>query len=422
MHNESCKYIEECFRNIKYGKDKNRALVTISNTIKRELGKEVTIEIIHNTSGEFFGMNIYPAPDELVRIAQRLYKDTTPTQITENWKEINKWCIEIDDLLFNDINLDVQPDELTALLLHELGHVVLSDEVPKSTLKSFKINFYKREISFKNIFNSDSPIPSDVHSLVLTFPIIEACSNKGFFKSGYGRGVDLKREFIADEYVQKCGYGGALYNFIEKLIAYGENDMINKTNAEKENEIGIITNWAFDNLHSLVKRKGKLYKALKVEMKRNPSNLVKTICNRLNDKLFKETPTDFTNTNTLIMESYVVNGLNKAINNFNRFVDKHNRVKPCKVRELDVFEVEIANINTVDDKMYIIESLHDELDRVEYALMLIEQGHVDRVTQSKTTLQQYRDNVVKLLHDAKIAKIPEEKYGLFIKYPKGYEG
>jgi len=422
MHIESCQYIKECFKNIKYNRDRNRALITISNTIKRELDKEVTIEIIHNRSNVFFGMNIYPAPDELVRIANRLYKDNTPTEITEEWKKINRWCIEIDDLLFDDVNLDIQPDELTALLLHELGHVVLSDEVPKSTLKSFKINFHKRELSFKNIFNSDSPIPGNIPALVLTFPIIEACSNKGFFKAGYGRGIDLKREFIADEYVQKCGYGQALYNFIEKLIAYGEGDMVNKTNAEKENEIGIITNWAFDNLHSLVKRKGKLYKALKVEMKRNPSNVVKTMCKRLNDKLFKEPHNDFVNTNVVVTESLVINGLNKAVTNFNRFVDKHNRVKPCKVRDLDIFAVEIANINTVDDKMYIIECLHDELDRVEYALMLIDDGKVDRVTQSKTSLQQYRENVMKLIAEARVAKIPEEKYGLFIKYPKGYEG
>ena len=422
MRIESCKYIESCFRNIKYGKDVNRSLIAISNTIKRELNKDVTIEIIHNTSNVFFGMNIYPAPDEIVKIADKINRDHTPTEITEQWKNINAWCIEIDDLLFEDINLDIQADELTALLLHELGHVVLSDEVPKSVLKSVKINLFKRELSFKNIMKADSPVGNGVIPLVLSFPIIEACSNKGFFKSGFGRGIDLKREFAADEYVKRCGYGQSLYNFIEKLIAYGEGNMVNKSNAEKENEIGIITNWAFDNLHSLVKRKGKLYNSLKVEMKRNPSNYVKTICKRLNDKVFKEPVQSFVNTNAVVTESFVVNGLNKAAANFTRFVDKHNRVKPCKVRDLDVFAVEIANITTVDDKMYLIECLHDELDRVEYALMLLDDGKVDRVTQSKTTLLQYRDNVIKLLNEAKIAKIPEEKYGLFIKYPKGYEG
>ena len=420
MHIESCKYIEECFRNIKYNRDKNRSLMTISNTIKRELEKEVSIEIIHNTSNIFFGMNIYPHPSELSSIAGRLLtKDVTPSKLTEQWQDIEKWCIEIDDLLFEDINLDVQPDELTALLLHELGHVVLSDEVPKSVLKSFKINFHKRELVFKNIFMDSS---SFILRKMMTFPFIEACSNKGFFKAGFGRGVDLKREFIADEYVQKCGYGQALYNFIEKLIAYGESDMINKTNAEKENEIGIITNWAFDNIHSLSKRRGKLYKALKVEMKRNPSNVVKHVCLDLNRSIFRESENDFKNTNVVVTESIVMNTLNKAAGNFNRFVDKHNRVKPCKVRDLDIFAVEIANINTVDDKMYVIECLHDELDRVEYALMLIENGHEDRVTQSKNSLMVYRENVLKLIKDAKIAPIPEERYGLFIKYPKGYEG
>ena len=422
MRGESCKYIESCFRNIKYGKDVNRSLVAISNTIKRELDKDVTIEIIKNKSGVFFGMNIYPAPDELVRIAEGL-KDKTPTELTEKWKNIRHWHIEIDSILLeDDINLDTTADEMTALLLHELGHVVVSDEVPKRVLRVFKKNLFKRELQFRNIFNSETSIPNGVEWKMMTFPFIEACSNKVFLKSGYGRGIDLKHEYVADEYVVRCGYGVPLRNFIEKLIMYGEGDMVNKTNAECDNDIEVITNWTFDNLNSLTMRKGKLYKALKVEMKRNPSSIVRVMCDRINKAVFKETPRDFRNVDVVITESFVINGLNKASANFTRFVDKYNRVKPCKLRDLDVITVEIANINNVDDKMFLIECLHDELDRVEYALMLLDQGRVERVTQSKATLVQYRDNVMKLLSDAKEARIPEEKYGLFIKYPKGYEG
>ena len=96
--------------------------------------------------------------------------------------------------------------------------------------------------------------------------------------------------------------------------------------------------------------------------------------------------------------------------------------KGSKIRPFDNTTCDYVFVVLGNDKMYLIECLHDELDRVEYALMLLDDGKADRVTQSKTTLLQYKDNVIKLLNEAKIAKIPEEKYGLFIKYPKGYEG
>ena len=426
MNKANSSYIEQCFTKIKYKKDVNSSLLAISNTLRREYGKTFTIEIIKNKTNVFFGMNIYPSPSKLMDIAQRmsLNEHMSQEELTDWWNQIDSWCIEIDSLLFDDINMDIQADELTALLLHEIGHVVISDEVPKSCLKIFKVNFFKQDLGFRNIFY-DGNIKRDVIGYVMSFPLIEACSNKSFFKRNFGKlkyNQALEREFYADKYVLKCGYGDALYNFIEKLIMYGQNDMVNKTCDEKANELTMVTNWSFDNINSLTMRRGKLYKALKVEMKRNPSTVVKTIATNLNHMIFKEPDGDFQNTNTLIIESFIINGLTKAANNVTRLLDKYNRVKPCKMRDLDIFEVEIANINTVDDKMYVIECIHDELDKADYALMLLEYGKNDRVTQSRSTIQAYKDSALKLLKQAKEAKIPEERYGLFIKYPKGYEG
>lgn len=425
MNKANSEYIEQCFAKIKYNKDVNSSLLAISNTLKREYKKKFTIEIIKNDTGEFFGMNIYPSPADLYKIANKMaLTGDSSLDLSKEWNEIEQWCIEIDSLLFEDINMDIQQDELTALLLHEIGHVVISDEVPRSTFKIFKVNFFKQDLGLRNVFH-DKLVNQDVITWIMTFPLIEACSNKSFFKRNFGKlkfNRDLEKEFYADDYVAKCGYGDALYNFIEKLIMYGKNEMVNKTNDEKANELSIVTNWSFDNINSLTMRRGKLYKSLKVEMKRNPSSLVKSISNKLNKLVFKEPEKSFKNTDTIIIESFIINSLTKATNNVTRLLDKHNRVKQCKIRDLDIFEVEIANINTVDDKMYVIECLHDEIDKADYALMLLEHGKNDRVTQSKTTIQAYKDVALKLLKQAKEAKIPEERYGLFIKYPKGYEG
>ena len=70
----------------------------------------------------------------------------------------------------------------------------------------------------------------------------------------------------------------------------------------------------------------------------------------------------------------------------------------------------------------ILECLHDELDKVLYALDLLNEGRTEKVGQSKQTLITYRDKVMKLITECKNTPIPKEQYGLFIKYPKGYEG
>ena len=123
-----------------------------------------------------------------------------------------------------------------------------------------------------------------------------------------------------------------------------------------------------------------------------------------------------------VIEAPVVAAIAKGAKSVTRFFDKHNRIKPCKMRELDVIEVEIANIKNADDKMFILECLHDELDRVRYALDLSYEGRSEKVGQSIPSLMNYKNKVLKLINECKNTPIPKEQYGLFIKYPKGYEG
>ncbi len=75
-----------------------------------------------------------------------------------------------------------------------------------------------------------------------------------------------------------------------------------------------------------------------------------------------------------------------------------------------------------DDKIYLLENLHDELDRANLALTLIEQGRAEKVGQSKQTIEEYKVEVLKLIVKAKAIEIQKEKFGLFVKYPEGYEG
>ena len=53
---------------------------------------------------------------------------------------------------------------------------------------------------------------------------------------------------------------------------------------------------------------------------------------------------------------------------------------------------------------------------------LLAEGKADKVGQSKQTITEYKIEVIKLIEKAKAIEIQKERFGLFIKYPEGYEG
>ncbi len=78
----------------------------------------------NNTKNHFFGAKVVPSLDELDRIS---------AEITRNGignREIslcNEFMIELDSKLLYEI--DASADELVAVILHELGHKIFSDDV-----------------------------------------------------------------------------------------------------------------------------------------------------------------------------------------------------------------------------------------------------------------------------------------------------
>jgi hypothetical protein len=70
----------------------------------------------------------------------------------------------------------------------------------------------------------------------------------------------------------------------------------------------------------------------------------------------------------------------------------------------------------------VLDLIYDKLDLVNAALDYIEQGKTDKVNQSKSTLTNFKNQLEKLRQTVLNTQVKEKQYGVFIKYPKGYEG
>ena len=98
----------------------------------------------------------------------------------------------------------------------------------------------------------------------------------------------------------------------------------------------------------------------------------------------------------------------------------------CKIisqKDVDIIRAEAEAITSTDDKVYLIEDLYKLIDPVETALKWLDDPKkAKKVQQSKEELLRLQRSLVETREYIMNAKIPQERYGLYIKYPKGYEG
>lgn len=413
-------HIEECIRDIQLKKNVEQNLRTIGRLLSREFSGYVktnssevifNVSVIENKTNNLFGASVYPSYETLVKVTKLLTEERPTSEIlSEVWRDSNEWNIEIDSILLYDTYLKASPGEILAVLLHELGHVAFSNSVPERLNRVFRTYTMLQSVRIKNILKD-----SNVNKKILHFPIIAACASTNF-----KIGNNIKKEVIADDFAYRCEYGEELVSFIDKLILSNGNSLINRSENSMDDDVKIFMQWSVENLSELQYRKNKLKRSLKLELLRNPSKYTRQIVEAIRNEMFGNDKGD--SYTQLVQESFIINGIRKAKNNTTKYIDKIHKLKPLKWRDLDMYEAELLRVESVDDKIFLLENLHDELDRANLALQLIEQGRMDKVGQSKQTIQEYKIEVIKLIEKAKSIEIHKEKFGLYVKYPEGYEG
>ena len=193
-------------------------------TKMRELKNELNMffrdakckEVIYtnNTDKLFFGMCVMPdiPADAVYDIIQ-----------SDEPYRINSYYLELDSKLFSPV-LDLSAKELTAVLLHEVGHIV-NDTSPVDTVrKNVDVYLSKSDASIA--------ITDSIHyKEILNYGIKDAIRK---VTSLFEKNND---ELIADEFVVACGYGEHLESAFEKLLKNSFN--INK---DVDNKI-VVLSW-----------------------------------------------------------------------------------------------------------------------------------------------------------------------------------
>jgi len=174
-------------------------LIKLRNELNKFFIKAKCREVIYtlNTDKLFFGMRVYPAIDG--NKAMEVLGDSRTSIFTE-------YYVEMDSKLFDPM-LALNKKELTAILLHEIGHIVYETETIDEVKNQIDIYFTKtgEHVDLK---------ASKGFRELMGYAIKDSVVKTGSLFAKIGN-----KEMIADTFVTSCGYGPYLESAIRKITS-----------------------------------------------------------------------------------------------------------------------------------------------------------------------------------------------------------
>ena len=430
LSKEKFEIIDSAFAKLKTDR-KNRAAV---GTIRRALqevfvDKEIDVQIIENLRGKFFIMSVYPDESTVERIIEAIVNNENDAMIKAAWDETNKWTIEIDSRILTDDKVHATSKELTALLLHEMGHIIYSNSIPQRISRVMRLEYNRAAAPIKEL------LKDKLFGAVLKLPILNAC-----VYDNYKTKNNIKDELKADVFVVKMGYKDELASVLDKMILASKDPKVTQidNNSDKVyDDMKSITMFSIGTIEDLQKRQNALVKKnFNRLLVASPSAFIQKTVKSISDAFIKQANNKLGKSamTESMFEDYINNKIDRIIQeHYSSYVDHDDifinesfftkKLKPIDPACMDYVEMQKENIKNNDDKMMLVSYIYSKLDIIDYYLSIIN-NNVPKyiVPHSKQSLLDMRERLTAIKDEVVAYKIPEIKYGLFIDYPKGYEG
>lgn len=395
--------------------------------------KEFTVQVTSNKTGneKFFGMRVYPDIEEMDNFCKDLVNEGDKirfTDIVKKWKKIDKWFLEIDGACFDRNQFNFNPKELTALTLHEIGHIIYSDKPIEG--------FYRAYQEVKARMNSSDKATQKLMYDIYMIPLTLACMQRRWVN---GKN-EVQLEIIADKTVVELGYGQYLLEALDKITrAIGSLN-----NQNNQDELNSSMNWCQQNITDIMKRKEQLKDELYYRAVRTKSNYMKAMTIIILDKLgfkLRERYTGYVVENTIellsdpeVMQKYmpIVDVMESA--KFDKFYNMmqssnsiameaiFNKRKKVKVElpsqyEIDAIAVEVDKITNHHDRIYVLDLIYEVLERINNFEEAISPDP-SLVKKWSAKIRQMKDELEALRQAVLTKKTFVTSYKFFVKLPE----
>lgn len=371
-----------------------------------------------DSSDNPFILGIYPDINEVEaksNIMLEYMQQGKTKEFLNEWANIKKWHIEIDsNLLTKGHRLCVDDgDQFVALLCHEVGHAMV--ENPLSLMENY---VYSRKIAstIDNMIMSKNPLvrklalPMYVHTL--QFKIVVKNSDM------------LHEEVAADHYIPD-EYRGALISYIDNHILNSpdqSNIIVSKQDFDNEQLTAI--KFSRESVSMMRKRKEALKRSMKVQYSNSNSSYMKNLVHRIGQVVMGYDPEkDETN---VVYENSAIRCLERDVEECTKYGAALFEATDVTPRDISILQVQAEDIKTVDQKLFVIHTIYDyieilEAQKAKTAKKISNPDMLRTATAPQDekikTLYAIRDNVMKI----NVSDVGD-RYGIFVKYPKGYEG
>lgn len=351
-------------------------------TIKRELNNffrdSVCIDVYYtdNTSKPFFGMIVCP----------RINGDGIYDYLMgDDSIRFTEYTIEIDSHLFNPM-LGLRSREITALLLHEVGHVV-NDSTPIMDARK-----YLDEYLAKN--NETIKMSDSIHYReILAYALKDFVSkDRSVF---YTNDVD---EILADDFARSYGFGAALEAAMQKILSSNMKLYQGQTDDKFSTftwSLRLYRHMQYRRIPALrMLGKAKALTGSRIE-KAEIENVIRRI-NRIDD--------------TALMEAVTDKLTNKIKNRMKKI-----RIDTLRSLDDDYYEINmrIRNVEDEDDALYLMRQLNT---RISLITDFIESEDLDIADRKKW--QTSLDRFTRLREELSNKMVYKNKsYGVFVAYP-----
>lgn len=334
-------------------------------------------EVIYtnNNDNAFFGMCVLPSMDD----------DQALDIASGKFRRFNKYYLELDSKIFDPV-LRLQPREHTALVLHEVGHVVNNVAAQKEISAVMNYSVGKNGVTFELSEVKKRPE-------VLNLGIARALRK---ITSIFEKDTE---EFYADEFVVNCGYGDALSTAFNKIIK--SRDLIKGNNNKFVSLIWSMT--LYTNLSERRRtvidqlEEGKTIDGSKL-MQRRFDSAIKAIQKTI-DKDIKERDTyDY---------------IKEAANGFFTKI----KFSPIKSLEEDMYEfkIRINNIQDNDEAMDMLRSINMRISLIAEYIKVnpdLDRKEVEKLNKMSAAYVSMREELIRK------GSYDKGVYSIWVKYPE----
>lgn len=408
--------IEASFQLLKEDKSNLEAIDKIKKSLESGLPDFVfnisVTPIEKNERDLYFIMSVFPDESTVDKIITSITNDDTDIQAIQRLWQLNKvWNIEIDERILQDKPIGFTPSELTAMLLHEIGHIVISTSIPSRVSIIIKYELLKSK------FSNRMMLRDKIFRSILSIPILDACV------SDYTRTISsIKDEVEADSFAAKMGYRRDLITALKKVMVVSKSAGQQSVNDKIVSGVRL----ALSTVSDLEKRNIELSKNRLFGFREEASSqYIKDFVESYIDKIYGTDESNSTFTNRRL--DYFIECGQKTIQDgyyteFFLFKKELKRIDPV---EIDYIGSKISSIQDENDRMMIISYIHHKLDLVDYYIEIMSNPKtaaryniphtLPQLIKIKNTLTDYRIQALK-------QPLPLKNRGLLVSWADGYEG